>query len=105
MCERRVPPILRGKSEECFLLGGRGQLADQVEVDAAQEGGVVERLRRCDLVPGIVSVEGAVDWMVATGDRGRQLAAARLQRWHVAARLETEARLPGQILVDPRLEQ
>ncbi len=91
--------------QERHGLGRRGQEADHVQINTAQEGNVVQRRRRLELVPGKVDVQEAVNGVFQAGTRGRQHGPPRLQRSRVELLLEREACFPGQSLIDPRPKQ
>ena len=92
LTDRVVARVRSGIHHENVKLRRRRQQADQVEMDAAQEGRVIDKRGGLDLVPGVIGVDDAVDRMPIAG---RWHYAARLQRRDVGAHLEGEARLPA----------
>ena len=91
-------------AEELLDLLRRREQADDVEIDAAGEGAVIDRLAGLDLMLGEVRREQAVDGILqATLDR-RQLDDARMQ---VHRRLlgEVNRVIPLHPLINPRAQQ
>ena len=56
--------------QEGILLGRRRRNADQIEVDAAQQGTLVRRAHRRDFLCRVDSLDEGVDWVGVVGERG-----------------------------------
>ena len=81
------------------------QQADEVEVRAAGEGGVVHGLGRRGFALGEVGVEDAVNGVRAACDGGRERGPTGLERWFVSRLLEREAIFPRRAGINPVAEQ
>ena len=99
--DQQGAPFGRRVSLEFFAVGLGWQLADEVEVNPAEEGVIIGRLGQFLFVTGVVGIENAVNGMLAIFGGSRESHFAGQDGGHIVAGLETEARVPRQALIDP----